>query len=138
VDRDGDYQIAARAARAPGAAAGSPIVQLLHVHIFWKPWPGKTHDDASGVDATLRYVVASDEGASVFSGTGFVYPRRDWRRQLVAELESGRLQLVARIGTPPEVLGDARIRGRLNPIEDPGQTVEMLRELERRSSVPPP
>lgn len=134
IDRGGDYQILARAARAADDAGGGPIVQLLHVHVFWKPWPGKTPDHASGVDATLCYVVASDEGASVFTGTGFVYPRRDWQKSLIAEIEGGRLQLAARIGNPPQVLGDARVVGRLQPVDDVGQTVALQRELERRAA----
>ncbi len=127
----GDYQIAARSSRMP-AGGGGPVVQMLHIHVFWKPRPGRTFDDPTGVDAALRYVVSSDAGTSVYRGTGFVYPRRErFGGRLVAEVESGRLLLDSRRGEPPEVLGDARVSGRLYPLESDAQTIGLIREVDR-------
>lgn len=132
----GDYQIAARSSRSP-ASGGGPIVQMLHIHVFWKPRPGRTFDDPTAVDAALRYVVSSEAGTSIYRGTGFVYPRRErFGGGLVAEVESGRLLLEARHGEPPEVLGDARLSGRLYPLESDAQTIGLIREVDRAMRPP--
>lgn len=131
VDAGGDYHFAARAMYEP-SDGGEAITQLLHVHVFWKPRPGTTFANASATNATVRYVVASDSGASVYSGTAFVFPkRRRFSKALLAQIQDARLSLDGRMGDLPELLGDTRMSGELLAERDPNTVVAVMREIER-------
>ncbi len=125
----GDYYITGRATR-PGNDAGDSVTQLLCVHVFWKPIPGKTFDNATSIDATIRYVVVTGEGVAVYSGTGYVFPRKRLGQTLDAEVDVGRLRLVSRTGEAPDLLGAARLRGRLHAPRNAARAVDIRRRVD--------
>ena len=102
VDPGGDHQIVARSTRSDAAAAGRSSSFCMCTSSETRP--GKTHDDASGVDA--HAVVVASTPARVFSDR-FVYLRATG--VAVAEIESGRC-IGARVGNLPEVLS-TRVTG---------------------------
>ena len=127
----GDYHIVGSAAQTPEDGSGGTITQLLHLHMFWKPWPGKTFADSSSVDATIRYAIVTERGAAMYRGTGFVYPKkRRLSDDLVVEIEAGRLRLESRKGDPPELLGTARLTGTLVADNDASLAVDLRRQLD--------
>jgi hypothetical protein len=133
VDPGGDYHIAGRALHSP-EGGGAPIAQLMHVHMFWKPWPGKTFDNPSTVDATIRYAIVTERGAAIYSGTGFVYPKkRRMSDDVVAEVEVAQLKLESQVGDPPELLGSARLAGKLVAEDNASLAVDLRRQLDLRS-----
>lgn len=131
VDRGGDHHLVGRADFQPSADGQGRVTQFLHVHMFWKPWPGKTYADSTGMDATLRYVIVTQSGVASYVGTGFVYPKRQRRNgTIVAKIEHARLRLETLVGAPPELLGDARLNGTLVATHQPNQALDTLREME--------
>jgi hypothetical protein len=133
LDACGDLHVAGRAAASAGAAPSDAVTQLLHVHLFWQPHPGRTFAEPTTTDATIRYVVATPTGAAVYAGTGFVYPKRQGQT-LTAEIESATLQLQSQVGEVPEVLGDVRLSGTLVARKDAHTTLDVVRQLERHAA----
>ena len=133
----GDYHIVGRAVHESSEETGE-ISQLLDIHMFWRPRPGKTFDNASSIDATLRYAILTDQGAAIYAGTGYVYVKKIRGEKLKIELEGGRLQLTAHDGTAPEILGAARIIGELTALPDSGLAMELRREIDLRAGQAAP
>ena len=48
--------------------------QILHVHMFLKPRPGRTPIERTACSATVRYVVLAEGRAGVYAGGGFLFP----------------------------------------------------------------
>jgi hypothetical protein len=131
VGPGGDYYIGGRATHTAGEGRGGSIVQLLEVHLFWKPWPGKTFDDSSSIDATIRYAIVTERGTVTYSGTGFVYPRKRWLgNELIVDVEVARLRLESRQGDSPDLFGAARLAGTLVAKENASLAVDLRRQLE--------
>jgi hypothetical protein len=131
VGPSGDYHLVGRAVHTPEDGGGGTIEQLLHVHLFWKPWPGKTFDNPTSVDATIRYAIVTESGRAIYSGTGFVYPkRRRLSDDVVARIEAGRLRLESQTGEPPELLGAARLTGVLVAKDNASLAVDLRRRLD--------
>ena len=128
LDASGDLHIAC-ALQEPAPGEQNPTRRLLHVHVFWPVRPGLTFADKTGINATIRYLVAGPQGSALYTGTGFVYCRKSGGKRISAALESGRLRLQTQSGTPAE-LRDARISGKLRPQLDGLATVDLIRELE--------
>lgn len=126
----GDIHVAGRSERQTDVGT---TTQHLHVHVYWKPWPGKTSADPTTTTAVLTYVVANEQGALVYRGTGFAYPRRSAGR-LRVDLESARLHLESRSGDIADLLGDARVRGTLYPADQATRAADLIRELELRAA----
>lgn len=125
---DGDTHIVARESSPGGAGV---VEQLLHMHVFWKPRPGRTFADSSSVDATIRYVIATDQGRSVYAGTGFVYKKfsRDEQR-LEANVEASELRLVRTAGDPPTSMGPIALRGKLTLERARALVTDVRREVD--------
>ncbi len=132
VESSGDQHVLARAVRS--SVDSEWVEQLLYVHIFWRPNPGKTFDNSSSVNATLLYVIRTDRGEVVYSGTGYVYafsPRGT--SDLMVSIEDARWRLSHSRGDVPELLGETRVAGRLVARQDTSRAVELLRRIELRS-----
>ena len=125
IDASRDVHVIARAAHDSDEAT----TQYLHLHVYWRPHPGKTPADATTSDATLRYVVASENGVAVYTGTGFALLRRRWGDRLEVALESARLHLTSKTGDLPDPLGETRISGKLWARADAAATVAVDREM---------
>lgn len=126
----GDLHIAGRSERKTDTGT---TTQLLHIHVFWKPWPGKTPADDTTTTALVTYAVANEQGVAVYRGTGFVFPRRRGGG-LQVDVGAARLHLTSRRGDIPDTLGDARVSGRLYPRADAARTADLMRELELRAA----
>lgn len=129
-----DYHIVARSARVPQGGGIGPVTQILHVHVFWTPRPGKTFDDPSTHTATLRYAIVTPGGVALYEGAGFVYPERRWiDGHLVAHIEQARLGPRLRTGDAPDLLGESHLVGALQAAADPPLTIDLRRELEQHA-----
>ena len=132
----GDYHIVGRAENTP--AEGEPsVTQIIHIHMFWQPRPGKTVSNSTSVDAVIRYAILTDQGAALYSGTGFVYPKkRRMSDDIIAKLEVGRLRIDQEVGEAPELLGAARVVGTLVSQPDAAMTVDLRRQIDVRFGPP--
>ena len=129
VGPGGDYHIVGGTTHSD--ADGAEIRQYVHVHLFWKPWPGKTFDNPSSVDATVRYAIVTGQGAAMYSGTGFVYlKKKRLSDAIVAKIEDARLRLDSQSGSPPDVLGPTRLNGTLVAEKKENLAIDLRRQLE--------
>ncbi len=108
--------------------------QHLCIRIFWQPKPGKTPADRTTTDALLRYVIATDTGVAVYTGTGFAYPTKSPDGGLRIALESGRLRLQSRSGDLDDLFGNTQITGHLAARNDPATAATLIREAELRAA----
>ena len=136
-DGAGDYHIVGRASSRPRADAPA-VEQIFHLHVFWRPRPGKTYDHPSLVDAVVRYAITSRQGSAVYRGAGYAYPSPSrWSDELTVKLESATVTLAAQRGDAPELLGQAHVLGTLIARNDPSRAVELMREIERLDTGTP-
>jgi hypothetical protein len=129
VDAGRDLHIAA-CTTVTGQGNPGPTTQLLHVHLFWEPKPGRTPAESSGTDAVIRYALITPTGTAIYSGTGFVYPKRRFGPTVVAKIEAAALHLESLTGSIGEPLGDARLRGTLTARRDDLRAVDLIRQLD--------
>ncbi len=122
--------------RARTSTDNGLLTQLIHVHVYWRPWPGKTSVNETTTTALLRYAVATETGVAVYSGTGFALPKKMKNGKLRVQIESGRLRLESQSGDVPDLLGDARLVGTLILDDDPGLASHLTRELELLTTRP--
>lgn len=132
IDAAGDIHIACHS--DVDTANGSGATAWLHAHIYWHPKPGKTHDDPTSADATVRYLVLTANGARLYTGSAFVFPQIDRSGVLTARIENARLQPVAANGQAPTSLGESKLSGVLKAMEDRSATVDLAGELGRIAS----
>lgn len=134
ADPSGDIHILGRANRAPDELGGGRVEQILHIHTFWRPRPGKTFDNPTSVDSTIRYVIKADDGVRVYEGTGFVYlAKARVGSAMLADIENMRLRPASVSGAPPDVIGEARLSGKLRARLDPSAVVDGIRECQLMS-----
>lgn len=48
--------------------------QILHIHMFLEPRPGRTPIEPTAVNATVRYAVLANGELGVYAGAGFLLP----------------------------------------------------------------
>ncbi|RMF75388.1 MAG: hypothetical protein D6744_13570 [Planctomycetota bacterium] len=133
---DGDAQVAAHAGYLDAAEPSLAVDQYLHLHMFWKPWPGKTPDNPTSIDATVRYAIVTDDGAAVYEGTAYVYPRKArFSDDLLLKVESARLKRVAVVGEAPALLGDTRLVGTLRAKPDQAETLDIARYIDKTAAM---
>lgn len=133
VDHGGDIHLAGHTT----TGSGSAVEGWLHVHIYWKPKPGKTPDDPTAADALVRYLVLSPSGSRLYTGSAFVFPERGRiDDKLTAKIEAARLQSVHESGVPPPSLGDTRVTGVIRARNDDGAALDVARQIDIRSSQP--
>lgn len=126
-ESSGDVHVVGLATNDDGE---SPMSQYLHVHMYWEPRPGKTPAESSTSNATLCYIVATEDGVATYEGTGFAFPKRKRNGTLVVNIESARLHLKWQRGDVPDVLGDTRVSGKLVSQQNPGTTSHRIREMD--------
>ncbi len=142
-DRGSDLHVLAETRSAPGNVTGGPFVQQLHVHLYWRPRPGRTFTDPSKIDATVRYLIASPSGVVTYDGAGFVFPRTLRDGRLRCDVEQGMIEIKNLVGDVPDLFRTATLSGRLFVEPDRSQAIDLLRSMEVLSEMegleaPPP
>lgn len=59
---------------ADGPAWGSVEGQIVHLHMFVRPTPGRTPIEGTAATATVRYIVIARGEVGVYDGAGFLQP----------------------------------------------------------------
>jgi hypothetical protein len=121
-------------ARKSGKRTAEDPAYYLHVRVFWKPVPGRTFADSTGTDAMLRYVVTRGQERQTYTGTGFVFMKKQLDGRLEIQIESARLRFQASPGGAEDSLGDMRISGAVYAAKDPGGGANLARESQLQST----
>lgn len=110
--------------------AGAPA-QAVHVQMYWTPRAGRTPIDENATNATVHYIVFTGEGAGVYSGGGFLFPRNDpGERSLHAEVRNASLRLLDASGDFSDRLGLATASGGFRARRDDLAAQRTLRQIE--------
>ncbi len=131
VDGGGDILVGAVTHQGLGDGQ-MPVEQVLTLRVYWRPRPGKTHDDPSTSDALIDYGIYTENGMVRYEGTAFAYvnrPDASGRRRV--DLENARLKIRDTHGQAPDVLGGARLRGVLYAEADSNAALSLSRRLHR-------
>lgn len=128
LDAGRDIHVAGKTHSADGPHGS--VTQYLHVHIYWKPNPGKTPADDSTSNALVRYVVVTPKGAAEYLGTGFAYPAGKPGKRLTVKLESVYLRPELVEGEVPDLLGQTHLSGQLVANCQPTAAAQLIRESE--------
>ncbi len=115
ADPSGDIHLACQTTGK--AESNDQSAAFLRVHIYWRPKPGKTHDDPTSADATIRYLVLT--------------PQIQRSGLLTAKIESARLRPATTEGQAPDSLGEAKLSGVLTARPDRSGTIELAGEMNR-------
>lgn len=132
VDAGADYHIVGRALRESDDPQIGTIEQAIYLHLFWKPAPGKTFDNASSINAIVRYMVRTRRGCATYGGTAYVYVKNRRGNKLHVKVERAHLRLQAKSGDAPDLIGNTRLTGEFVAIEDGTLTLEVLHAVQRR------
>lgn len=111
--------------------------QTIHIHLFWKPRPGRTYAESSQTNATIVYCIMTNYGIVKYEGAGFVYFKhsRDGKK-ITGKIESSTLYPSHFVGEPADVFGRCRLDGTFTALEDRRAVVEVQRKLRKRLGRP--
>ena len=105
--------------------------QAVHIHMHWEPRAGRTPIDANATNATIRYLVFTGEGAGVYSGSGFLFPRSDaGDNTFRGELRETAMRLADASPNFNDRLGLARATGGFSAKLDEPATNRLLRQIQ--------
>lgn len=133
LDAGGDFHIAAR--QSTSDADGAPLTRLLDIHVYWRSLPGKTPDNATSSNSTVRLAEMSEQGARLYTGAAFVYidkidRKRPRDKAKSASLELCELKPAMATGQPPADRGVIRMSGDFFPRWDDNAALAIAREIE--------
>lgn len=114
--------------------ADSPT-QVVHLQMTWIPRAGRTPIDAFATNATLRYVVFTEDGAGVYGGGGFFYPRgKPGGDTFAGNLRGASLRLLDASVDYEDKLGLASATGGFSAKRDDVAVARLLQKVETHLS----
>ncbi len=113
-------------------------VQVIVLRTFWKPIPGRTYAEDSGLNANLRYMITRGGSAISYEGGGFFYYAEDAEaRVITGRLEGGDLQPLRALGGDIGIFDKARISGRFKARRDDRRVAKIINRMEAALGPPP-
>jgi hypothetical protein len=142
-------------------ATSTPVRQVVHMKLHWRPQRGSSPNNPAAANATIRWLVfgppqptstasASDAAGSgvsttppaatdvlEYQGTAFVAPDFE-RNGYTLHVLAGSVAPVAVKGDMTDALGPAHLEGTFYVPDDPYTVTNILRELPPPPPAPPP
>ena len=107
--------------------------QVVHIRMHWMPRAGSTPVDPSATNASVRYLIFTEEAAGMYSGAGFLSPRDGpGGERFTAALRSAALRLEDRTEDFNDRLGVAHASGSFSARHAPHLTARLLRMVQVR------
>jgi len=105
--------------------------QVVHVRMHWRPYAGRTPVDERATNATVNYLVFTGQGAGVYSGAGFLFPKNTpGKNTFNAALRDTAVRLLDASDNFADRLGRAVATGSFAAQRDDGKTRRMLRDVQ--------
>jgi hypothetical protein len=103
-------------------AEGRPRrAQVLHVELLWLPKAGATPMDSTATNASIRYVLFSDDQVGVYGGAGFARPHgAPGDRSIRLAIDDASLTLLDSTPGFRDLLSPGRMTGTIHARLDPG------------------
>ena len=107
------------------------ITQLIHIKEVWKPVPGRTAVEKTQMNVEMRYAILTPPTGVRYDGAGFVYAKiaKD-AKTVTGQIESGRLAPAYRMADATLPFGPARFTGTFRAVNNPGEVIEIARQLD--------
>lgn len=107
------------------------ITQLIHIREVWRPRPGHTPIDSTQINVEVRYAILTPPTGVRYDGAGFLFAKiaKDGRT-VSGQIESARLAPSYRMGDAALPFGPARFSGPFRAVNNPGEVIEIARQLD--------
>ena len=107
--------------------------QAVHVTMHWVPRAARTPIDARATNATIRYILFSEQGAGIYGGGGFLYPTSTpGGGTLAAQVRNSSLRLQDASAGFEDRFGLASATGGFRAKRDDLRALRLVRRLEVR------
>ncbi|RNC80743.1 MAG: hypothetical protein ED559_02740 [Phycisphaera sp.] len=118
-------------------AQGWPTGQLVHIHMFIRPSPGKTPIEPQASNATIRHLILAPGATGLYGGGGFLLPSGGADSgKFGGKITAGTLRLQASSPNFNDALGPTEIRASFKVKEDRELASKIARRFEE--SMPRP
>ncbi len=108
------------------------VTQVVHARTEYQAIPGRTHADASMINATVHYAILGDAGGACFEGGAFFTFEEDPEKgAMEGALEHSTLEPSRRVGDGGQVFDRAELTGVFQATRNRRRVVAILNELNR-------
>ena len=137
-DALGNLDLVLRGMNESSTDTGELITEVVHVHVFWKPIPGRTFANASMTNAKITYAITTEAVAMLYEGGGFLSFKLGRNKEsMKGRLESAQLAPARRRGNARDLFGPAQVTGTFSATRNPRQVVRILNELRNQTGPKP-
>lgn len=118
-------------------AAGHPTGQIMHIHMFIRPSPGKTPIEPQASNASIRHLILAPGAKGLYGGGGFLLPSGAASSGIFkGKITAGTLKLQAATERFNDALGPTEVRANFRVKEDPELAAKIARRFEE--AIPRP
>jgi len=134
-----DDEIGKQAEPRPGqplkASSGTPVTQVVHIRVFWRPLPGTRADHPSATNAAFDWYVlgaGSDRTKNLlhYSGAGFV-TIGETGNGAKFRIRNANLILKEQRGDMTDPIGPARLTGTITAVKNAAEVKNQVAQLEQ-------
>jgi hypothetical protein len=131
VDPSGLLELGMRVEQPSKLDPTQTITQLIYMKEVWKPQPGRTAIEKTQINVQVQYAILTPPTGVRYDGAGFVYATiaKD-AKTVTGQIESGRLAPSYRMANAAMPFGPARFTGTFRAVNNPGEVMEIARQLE--------
>lgn len=108
-----------------------PIGQIVHIHMFIRPSPGKTPIEPQASNCTIRHLILAPGATGLYGGGGFLLPSGSAASGTFAgSISAGTLRLQGASPQFNDALGPTEVRASFKVKEDRELALTIARRLE--------
>ncbi len=108
-----------------------PVGQIVHIHMFIRPSPGKTPIEPQASNCSIRHLILAPGATGLYGGGGFLLPSSSASSgKFGGSISAGTLRLQAASRTFHDALGPTGVRASFKVKENRELALTMARRLE--------
>jgi hypothetical protein len=118
-------------------SSGWPTGQMMHIHMFIRPSPGKTPIEPQSSNCTIRHLILAPGATGLYGGGGFLLPTSSAKSGTFGgRITAGTLRLQASSENFIDALGPTGLRASFKVKEDRELAATMARRFEETMPRP--
>jgi len=119
------------------SASGWPTGQMMHIHMFIRPSPGKTPIEPQSSNCTIRHMILAPGATGLYGGGGFLLPSSSATSGTFGgSISAGTLRLQAASDNFNDALGPTALRASFKVKENRELAATMSRRFEETMPRP--
>lgn len=128
-DEDGNVRIVLRSVVPSRIDPRQTVEQLVLIKSRYRPVPGQSPVEATMINASIHYVIATGPSTAAYEGAGFLsYSISRDGKTLIGRIESGQIGISSESGRRALPFGRSQISGELIATNDPRTCARLIRE----------